>query len=104
MLFVNTRNRLAETLHQHYVAIDIAEQIMPRDRLGTGKHKIQPLSAELVSLHLRLMPDLKFASRLGSAFFVAKENHFNLRVEQRQTLQRIPLNDSLVAAEGFRRR
>jgi hypothetical protein len=65
-------------------------------------------SSRLVPSSLRsiwgLMPDLQFVSRLSSAFFVAKENDFGLREQQRPAFQRIALNDSVVAAEGFRGR
>ena len=74
---------------------------MAGDGLGTAKHEIKPFGAELVALDVRLVPDLKFPGCLGSAVFVAKENYFGLRVQQRPAFQRIALNDSVVAAEGF---
>jgi hypothetical protein len=85
-------------------AIDVAEQLVPGDGPRTAKHKIKPLGAKLVALDMGLMPDLQFVSRLSSAFFVAKENDFGLREQQRPAFQRIALNDSVVAAEGFRGR
>src|SRR5712664_425671 len=92
----------AEILHQDDVAIDVTEQLMPRDGLGPGEKIVQALGAQLVARDVRLVAKSEFLRDFGGAFVVAKENDFDLGMKGFPGLQRVALNDADMGAEGFR--
>jgi len=90
-----------EILHQYNVAIDVAEDLIPRYGLRLREEIVQPLGAPLVALDLRLVAQSEFLRGFGGAFVRAKENDFDLRMKRLPGLQRVALNDPMWPRKGF---
>ena len=90
-----------EILHQDDVAIDVAEGVVARDGLGTGKEIVEALGAPLVALGVGLVTESELPSGFGGTFVVTEENDFDLGMKRLPGLQRVALDDAGVAAEGL---
>ncbi len=91
-----------EVLHEDNVAIDVTQQLVPRDGLRARKHIIQPFCAPVVALDVRFVAHSKFLRGFRGAFVIPEEDDFDLGVEACPGLNRVTLDDASVAAEGFR--
>ncbi|PYT62378.1 MAG: hypothetical protein DMG35_07725 [Acidobacteria bacterium] len=70
---------IAKILHQNDVAIDVAENIVPRDLLRPAKHGVQSLGAQFVALDAGLVAKSQFLRCLRRAFLIPEQNHFHAR-------------------------
>src|ERR1700687_2504985 len=70
---------------------------MPSNLLRTGKHKMGIRSSTIMPLDVWLVTQAELGTHFCSSFFVTKKDYFHVRMQQFPALQRIPLNDSIVA-------
>jgi hypothetical protein len=67
-----------EVPHEDDVAIDVTQQVVPRDGLGARKHIIQPFCALLVAFNMRLVPQSEFLRDFRRAFLITEKNYLDL--------------------------
>src|SRR5213082_592359 len=102
MPLAHALHRIKKIPHQQNVAIDVAEQIVPRDGLRPAKHVVQSLCSKLVAIEVRFVAQPRLFCRFGRALLIAKQNHFHFGVQQSPAFQRILLNDSVMSDKRFR--
>jgi hypothetical protein len=93
----------AEIVEEEDVAVDVAEDIVPRNLLSLGEHVVEPLGAELTALDVRLVAEAEFAGDFRGAFIGAEENDFDFGMEAGPRLDGVALDDADVPFEGFPR-
>ena len=65
--------RMPEVLHQNDVAVDVAQNLVPRDRSRRREHIMQPLGPILVALHVRPEAQTQLPRGFGRALLIANK-------------------------------
>ena len=100
----NHRQRFAKFPRQHDVAVRIAQQLVPRNFLRSGKQIIRSHRPQPAPFYLPLVPQPKFHAYFLRSLIVPEENHLGVRVQQRPTLQRVALRYPVVPPKWLSRR
>ncbi len=74
---------------------------MPRNPLGSPKHIIEILHSRFMPFNMGLVPQSKLSAHFRCAGIISKKDHFNIRMKQFPTPERISLNHSAVARKRF---
>jgi hypothetical protein len=67
--------------------------------LGTRKHIVQSLGAELPALDLRFVTKSELTRHIRSPVLIAKQNYFHVRTEKGPASQGVALDDAGVVAK-----
>jgi len=90
-----------EIFEQDDVAVRIADVVVSRNLLSASEHIIDVGQPGFVALDVGFMAETVFGADFSRAVFVAEEDDFHIRVQQRPTLQSVALDDTIVSAKRF---